>query len=100
MESNDIYNVLFRLKSPESVEAMNNRIQKAVERYTETKEGTDVMEFSILPLPDIYLSSPDNVRRLVILGVLGFSYLLCFYHELLLAAVASFSRRAKAVGST
>lgn len=39
-KSNDIYNVLFRLKSPESVEAMNNRIQKAVERYTETKEGT------------------------------------------------------------
>lgn len=97
-KSNDIYNVLFRLKSPESVEAMNNRIQKAVERYTETKEGTDVMEFSILPLSDIYLSSSDNVRRLVILGVLGFSIFFVSIMNYVLAAVASFSRRAKAVG--
>ena len=97
-KSNDIYNVLFRLKSPESVEAMNNRIQKAVERYTETKEGTDVMEFSILPLSDIYLSSSDNVRRLVILGVLGFSIFFVSIMNYVLAAIASMNRRAKSVG--
>ena len=56
------------------------------------------MEFSILPLPDIYLSSPDNVRRLVILGVLGFSIFFVSIMNYVLAAVASFSRRAKAVG--
>ena len=97
-KSNDIYNVLFRLKTPDGVVAMNDRIQKAVERYTETKEGTDVMEFSVLPLPDIYLSTPDTVRRLVILGVLGFSIFFVSIMNYVLAAVASFSRRAKAVG--
>lgn len=96
--SNDIYNVFYRLKTPEDVEAMNNRIQKAVERYTETKEGTDVLEFSVLPLPDIYLSTPDTVRRLVILGVLGFSIFFVSIMNYVLAAVASFGRRAKAVG--
>ncbi len=97
-KSNDIYNVLFRLKTPDGVVAMNDRIQKAVERYTETKEGTDVMEFSVLPLPDIYLSTSDTVRRLVILGVLGFSIFFVSIMNYVLAAVASFSRRAKAVG--
>ena len=55
------------------------------------------MEFSILPLPDIYLSYPDSVRRLVILGVLGFSIFFVSIMNYVLAAVASFSRRAKAV---
>lgn len=96
--SNDVYNVLFRLKSTGDVEAMNSRIQKAVERYTETKHGTDVMEYSVLPVPDIYLSDPDNVRRLIILGVLGFSIFFVSIMNYVLAAVASFSRRAKAVG--
>lgn len=96
--SNDIYNVFFRLKTPKDVEAMNNRVQKAVERYTETKEGTDILEFSVLPLPDIYLSTPDTVRRLVILGVLGFSIFFVSIMNYVLAAVASFGRRAKAVG--
>ena len=96
--SNDIYNVLFRLKRPEDVQVMNDRIQKAVERYTQTKEGTDVTEFSVLPLPDICLSYPDTLRRLVILGVLGFSIFFVSIMNYVLAAVASFSRRAKGVG--
>lgn len=52
---------------------MNSRLQAAVERYTETRVGNDVVEFSALPLPQLYVSQPDTVRRLVILGVLGFS---------------------------
>ncbi|WP_300910456.1 ABC transporter permease [uncultured Bacteroides sp.] len=96
--SNDIYNVFFRLKTPKDVEAMNNRVQKAVERYTETKEGTDILEFSALPLPDIHLSTSDTVRRLVILGVLGFSIFFVSIMNYVLAAVASFGRRAKVVG--
>ena len=95
---NDIYNVFFRLKRVEDVEAMNQCIQKAVENYTETKQGTEIMEFSVIPLSDIYLSLPDNSRKLVILGVLGFSIFFVSIMNYVLAAVASFSRRAKPVG--
>ena len=53
---------------------MNSRIQKAVEQYTDTHLGDDVVtEYSILPLYKVYRSFPDSTRRLVILGVLGFS---------------------------
>lgn len=97
--SNDIYNVLFRLKHAEDVEAMNRRIQKAVECYTETRRGdSDVTEFNVIALPDIYLSSPDNVRQLAILSILGFSIFFVSIMNYVLAAVASFNRRAKAVG--
>ncbi len=95
---NDIYNVLFRLKSPDNVEAMNDRIQKSVERYTDPKDGNNVTEFSVLPLRDVYLDNPDTLRRLVILGVLGFSIFFVSIMNYVLAAVASFGRRAKGVG--
>lgn len=96
--SNDVYFVLFRLKHAGDVEAMNQRIQKAVGRYTETKSGTDVMEYSVIPLLDIRLGAPDNVRQLIILAVLGFSIFFVSIMNYVLAAVASFSRRAKSVG--
>ena len=95
---NDIYNVLFRLKRPEDVEAMNQRVQKAVERYTETRHGTNVDVYSVLPLRDIYMSVPDATRRLVILGVLGFSIFFVSIMNYVLAAIATMSRRAKVVG--
>lgn len=96
--TNDIYSVLFRLKRPEDVEAMNQRVQKAVERYTETKQGTDLQKFSVLPLRDINMSLPDNMRKLVILGVLGFSIFFVSIMNYVLAAIAVMSRRAKVVG--
>lgn len=96
--SNDIYFTLFRLKSAGDVEVMNRRVQKAVERYTETKSGMDADEYSVIALPDIYLSLPDNVRQLVILAVLGFSIFFVSIMNYVLAAVASFNRRAKGVG--
>lgn len=95
---NDIYYVLFRLKRPQDVEAMNQRVQKAVERYTETRQGTSVMEFSVLPLRDIHISEPNTIRRLVILGVLGFSIFFVSIMNYVLAAISTISRRAKAVG--
>ena len=72
--TNNLYGVLFRLKQPADVEAMNSRIQKAVEQYTDPHLGDDVVtEYSVLPLYKVYRSLPDSTRRLVILGVLGFS---------------------------
>lgn len=97
-KSNDLYNVLFRLRSSADVDALNTRLQAAVERYTETRVGTDVVEFSALPLPQLYVSQPDTVRRLVILGVLGFSIFFVSIMNYVLAAIATFGRRAKAVG--
>lgn len=97
--NNDIYIVLFRLHRPEDVQVMNNRVQKAVEQYTDARMGSDVVkEFSVMPLPDIYLNLPDTMRRLIILGVLGFSIFFVAIMNYVLAAVASFGHRAKAVG--
>lgn len=97
--NNDIYTILFRLKHPQDIAAMNDRVQKAVERYTETDDGKGHREdYSVVPLREVYVSRSDVQRRLAILGVLGFSIFFVSIMNYILAAVASFSRRAKAVG--
>ena len=97
--NNNIYGVLFRLKRPADVEAMNSRIQEAVEQYTDPRLGDDVLtEYSVLPLYKVYRSQPDSTRRLVILGVLGFSIFFVSILNYVLRAVAAMSRRAKLVG--
>ena len=96
---NNLYGVLFRLKQPADVDAMNSRIQKAVEQYTDPHLGDDVVtEYSVLPLYKVYRSLPDSTRRLVILGVLGFSIFFVSILNYVLRAVAAMSRRAKQVG--
>lgn len=97
--TNNLYGVLFRLKQPADVEAMNSRIQKAVEQYTDPHLGDDVVtEYSVQPLYKVYRSLPDSTRRLVILGVLGFSIFFVSILNYVLRAVAAMSRRAKQVG--
>ena len=97
--TNNLYGVLFRLKQPADVEAMNSRIQKAVEQYTDPHLGDDVVtEYSVLPLYKVYRSLPDSTRRLVILGVLGFSIFFVSILNYVLRAVAAMNRRAKQVG--
>lgn len=97
--TNNFYGILFRLKQPADVDAMNSRIQKAVEQYTDTHLGDDVVtEYSVLPLYKVYRSYPDSTRRLVILGVLGFSIFFVSILNYVLRAVAAMSRRAKLVG--
>lgn len=97
--TNNLYGVLFRLKQPADVETLNSRIQKAVEQYTDTHLGEDVVtEYSVLPLYEVYRSFPDSTRRLVILGVLGFSIFFVSVLNYVLRAVATMSRRAKMVG--
>jgi len=97
--TNNLYGVLFRLKQPADVDAMNSRIQKAVEQYTDPHLGDDVVtEYSVLPLYKVYRSQPDSTRRLVILGVLGFSIFFVSILNYVLRAVAAMSRRAKLVG--
>ena len=97
--TNNFYGVLFRLKQPADVDAMNCRIQQAVEQYTDTHLGDDVVtEYSVLPLYKVYRSLPDSTRRLVILGVLGFSIFFVSILNYVLRAVAAMSRRAKQVG--
>lgn len=97
--TNNLYGVLFRLKQAADVATMNSRIQKAVEQYTDTHLGEDVVtEYSVLPLYEVYRSFPDSTRRLVILGVLGFSIFFVSVLNYVLRAVATMSRRAKMVG--
>lgn len=97
--TNNIYGVLFRLKHPGDVEKMNQVVQKAVEQYTDTHLGDEVVtEYSVQPLYQVYRSLPDTTQRLVILGLLGFSIFFVSAMNYVLAAVASMNRRAKAIG--
>ncbi len=57
-----------------------------------------VTEYSVLPIHKVYHSYPDSTRRLVILGVLGFSIFFVSILNYVLRAVAAISRRAKLVG--
>ena len=96
---NNIYHTFFRLKHPGDVERMNSGVQKAVEQYTDTHLGEDVVtEYNVVPLSEVHRSAPDAMRRLVILGVLGFSIFFVSGMNYVLGAVAAMSRRAKAVG--
>lgn len=96
---NDMYYIFFRLKHPGDVKVMNGQIQKAVEKYKSTRQGSDTtVEYNVIPLPDIHLSMPGSIRLLVILGTLGFSIFFVSVMNYVLAAVASLGHRAKAVG--
>ncbi len=96
---NNVYYVFFRLKHPEDVERMNACVQKAVEQYTDPRLGEDVVtEYSVQSLYRVYRTAPDTTRRLVILGVLGFSIFFVAAMNYVLGAVAAMNRRAKAVG--
>lgn len=56
-KQNNIYYIHFRLKQVEDIVAMNRKIQKAVEQFADTRLGeTEYLEFSVIALPDIYLS--------------------------------------------
>ncbi|MDR1004910.1 MAG: ABC transporter permease [Prevotellaceae bacterium] len=97
--SNDIYYILFRLHRAEDVEAMNDRVQKVVETFTNTRFGDNqYAEYSVLPIRKLHLSHSSTVQRLWILGVLGFSIFFVAIMNYVLAAIASFGRRSKSVG--
>ncbi|WP_281695904.1 ABC transporter permease [Bacteroides clarus] len=97
--TNNIYHILFRLKQPSDVGVMNRRVQKAVEQYTDPHLGESVVtEYSVIPIREIHRSQPDAQRKLLIMGVLGFSIFFVSVMNYVLAAIASMSRRAKMVG--
>ena len=98
--SNDIYMIYVRLRRAGDLEEMNRRVTQAVGRYTDVKDRYDgsSMECSVMPVTDFYLSSSDNVRRVVILFVLGFSIFFVSGMNYVLAAIATIGRRAKMVG--
>jgi predicted lysophospholipase L1 biosynthesis ABC-type transport system permease subunit len=57
-----------------------------------------VTEYSVIPIREIHRSQPDAQRKLLIMGVLGFSIFFVSVMNYVLAAIASMSRRAKMVG--
>ena len=98
--SNDIYMIYVRLHHEDDLEKLNSRITEVVGRYTEVKDpdSGEGMECQVIPVTDFYFSSSDNVRRLVILAVLGFSIFFVSGMNYVLAAIATMGRRAKMVG--
>lgn len=98
--SNDIYMIYVRLRHEGDLEKLNSRITEAIGRYTDVKDryNGESMECRVLPVTDFYFSSSDNVRRLFILAVLGFSIFFVAGMNYALAAIATIGRRAKMVG--
>lgn len=98
--SNDIYMIYVRLRQEANLEKMNVRITEAVGHYTQVKDryNGESMECQLIPVTDFYFTNPDNVRRLVILAVLGFSIFFVSGMNYVLAAIATIGRRAKMVG--
>ena len=98
--SNDIYMIYVRLRHEGDLEKVNSRITEVVGRYTSVKDRYDggSMECQVIPATDYYFSNPDNVQRLIILAVLGFSIFFVSGMNYVLAAIATMGRRAKMVG--
>lgn len=98
--SNDIYMVYVRLRQEADLEKLNARVTEAIGHYTDVKDRYNggSMECQVLPVADFYFTSSDNVRRLVILAVLGFSIFFVSGMNYVLAAIATIGRRAKMVG--
>lgn len=99
-DGNDIYMIYVRLRNAGDVDELNRRVTQAVGKYTDIKDRFNggTMECSVIPVTDFYFSSPDNVRRVVILFVLGFSIFFVSGMNYVLAAIATIGRRAKMVG--
>lgn len=97
---NDIYMIYVRLHRAADKDELHRRATEAMARYTPVKDPHDGtgMEGGVIAVEDFYLSSPDNVRRLVILFVLGFSIFFVSGMNYVLAAIATIGRRAKMVG--
>ncbi|MDO4165635.1 MAG: ABC transporter permease [Bacteroides sp.] len=98
--SNDMYFVYLRLRRAADVDEVNRRVNEVVGRYTDINHyyGDNRLECRVMPAADLYLSSPDSVRRVVLLFVLGFSIFFVSGMNYVLAAIASIGRRAKMVG--
>lgn len=99
-DQNDIYMIYVRLHRAEDMEEVNRRITEVVSHYTPVKDRWDgsSMECQIIPATDFRWTTDDNVRRLVILFVLGFSIFFVSGMNYVLAAIATIGRRAKMVG--
>lgn len=97
---NDIYMVYVRLRHADDVDELNRRVTEAIGRYTPVKDrhNGSSMEGGVIPVADFYLSGSQNVRRVVILFVLGFSIFFVSGMNYVLAAIATIGRRAKMVG--
>lgn len=97
---NDIYMIYVRLRHAADLEKVNARITEAVGHYTPVKDlyNGGSMECQVIPVTDFYFTSSDNVRRIVILFVLGFSIFFVSGMNYVLAAIATIGRRAKMVG--
>lgn len=98
--SNDIYMIYVRLHRAEDRETINRRLTEVIGNYTNVKDRWDggSMECQLLAATDFYLQSPDSMRRLIILFVLGFSIFFVSGMNYVLAAIATIGWRAKMVG--
>lgn len=98
--SNDIYMIYVRLRHAADIDEVNRRVTEVVSRYTPVKNKWDgsSMECQIIPATEYRWVNSDNVRRLVVLFVLGFSIFFVSGMNYVLAAIATIGQRAKMVG--
>lgn len=96
--ANDVFNIFLRMNADTDIDELNAQVTKAIGRYTATEHDGIRQTYSVVPIQDIYLSSPDNQRRIGILTLLGIAIVFVSIMNYVLASVASINQRAKAVG--
>lgn len=96
--ANDVFNIFLRMNADTDIDELNAQVTKAIGRYTATEHDGIRQTYSVVPIQDIYLSSPDNQRRIGILALLGIAIVFVSIMNYVLASVASINQRAKAVG--
>lgn len=97
-KGNDVFYAFLRVRQASDIEKVNGNIQRVIEKYTSSTFDGWKMDFSVIPLTQKHLDSPDVQKRLVIYGFLGFAIFFVAIMNYMLISIATLSRRAKGVG--
>lgn len=95
---NDVFFSILRLRQATDVDAINANLQRIIQQYTLTEYDGWKADYDVIPLRKMHTDNPDTRQRLLILGFLGFALFFVAAMNYILVAIASLSRRAKAVG--
>lgn len=97
-KGNDVFYAFLRLRQASDVEKVNGNIQRVIEKYMSSTFDDWKISFSVIPLTERHLDSPDVQKRLAIYGFLGFAIFFVAIMNYMLISIATLSRRAKGVG--
>lgn len=96
----DSFEGYIRLKETGSLEKVNSRIDKVIEKYLPFDLENDGfgMRYSLQPIREVYAETPVVHKMIMIMSLLGFVILFIAAMNYVLISVSSLASRAKAIG--